>query len=207
MGEVKLYRPSELDRHEWRQLQSIERDAFGSALDRTQDEIDTLVEWNDPGRFYTSHQDPNTEVGRRYNPDQSYAKPRVAVATEDSEPIGFAYSAHNVSGSSEQIRLAKRLSIVKNHLWLREIVVKPDHQRQGVAKDLGRTLLKDAIGFQPVAGYIWPDEDPGFLQSTLEKLGFSSTGERQVQVFGENSDPVRQVRMQAPSVRSVLRNL
>lgn len=207
MSEVKLYRPSELDGEEWRQLQGIERDAFMSTLNRTQAEVDALVEWDDPSLFMTSHLDPNTEVGKRYNPNQAYTHPRVAVATENREPIGFAYSAHNVSGGSERDRLVKRLSIVKNYLWVREIAVKPEHQKHGVAKDLGRTLLKDAIGFQPVAAYIWPDEDPSFMQPVLERLGFAATGEQQVKIFGENSEPVRQVRMQAPSVRAVLKNL
>lgn len=34
MSEVRLYRPEQLDRDEWRQLQGIERDAFMSTLDR-----------------------------------------------------------------------------------------------------------------------------------------------------------------------------
>ncbi|MBI1856833.1 GNAT family N-acetyltransferase [Candidatus Saccharibacteria bacterium] len=207
MAEVKLYRPEELEHDEWRQLQSIERDAFVSTLDRTQAEIDALIEWDDPAHFTASHVDPNTEVGKRYNANQSYSHSRVAVATKNREPIGFAYSAHNVSGGSEQNRLVKRLTVVKNYLWLREVAVKPEHQRQGLARELGRTLLKDAIGLQPVAAYVWPDEDPDFLQGTLERLGFSPTGEQQVKVFGENSEPIRQVRMQAPSARAVLRNL
>lgn len=207
MSEVKLYRPEQLDRDEWRQLQGIERDAFMSALNRTQGEVDALVEWDNPPLFMISHLDPNTEVGKRYNPNQAYTHPRVAVATESREPIGFAYSAHNVSGGSERDRLVKRLSIVKNYLWIREIAVKPEHQRQGVARDLGKTLLKDAISLQPVAAYIWPDEDPSFMQSTLERLGFSPTGEQQVKVFGEDSAPIRQVRMQSSSVRTVLKNL
>src|SRR3990167_2468552 len=212
MSEVKLYRPEQLDSDGWRQLQALDRDSIASTLDRSQEEVDTLVDWGDPARYYTSHIDPNSEVGRRYYANQVYTRPRVAVATQANELIGFAYSAHNVSGGglpegphntsakAELIRLSKRLSIVKNYLWIREIVVRPEYQRQGAAKQLGRTLLKDAIPFQPVATYIWPDEID-FLQSSLERLGFTITGEQPVKVFGEDKDPIRQVRLQAPSAR------
>lgn len=116
MRMVKLYNAADIDREEWRELQGLSREAFTSTLDRTAEEIDALVEWNDPNRFYASHVDPNTEVGRRYNPNQTYADPRVAVAIVGREPIGWAYSACNASGSSESLRRMKLISIVKNYL-------------------------------------------------------------------------------------------
>ncbi len=203
MSEVKIYNAADLDRDEWRQLQTIQRDSFSSSLDRTQAEVDALVGWSEPAEFYASHADPNSEIGNRYNANQSYSKPRVAVATEASEPVGFAYSAHNVSGATGRDRPVKRLSVVKNYLWLREVAVKPDFQNQGIAKELGKTILKDAISLQPPTAYVWPDEI-GFLQGALEKLGFASTGEQDVKVFGEDNTPIRQVRLQAQSARSVL---
>lgn len=206
MSEVKIYNSTDLDRDEWRQLQGISRDAFASTLDRTQAEIDALVEWDEPTLFYESHLDPNSQVGKRYNANQSYSKPRVVVAMEAGGPVGFAFSAHNVSGATERDRLVKRLSVVKNYLWLREVAVRPEFQRQGIAKELGRKLLKDAIPFQPPTAYVWPDEI-GFLQGALERVGFSATGEQDVKVFGEESAPIRQVRLQAPSARSVLQKL
>lgn len=204
--EVKLYDPSQLDRDEWRQLQLLQRDAFSSVIDRPQEDIDYLVQWEDPKRYYDAHIDPNTEVGKRFNPNQSYTRPKIAVATEAREPIAFAYTAHNVSGASPVDRLIKRLSVVKNYLWLREFSVRPDYQRQGVAKQLGLTVLKDAIKLQPVAAYVWPDEID-FLPSVLSNLGFSPTSERQVYLYGKDKLPVRQVRMQAPSVRGVISRL
>ena len=204
--EVKLYDPSQLDRDEWRQLQLLQRDAFSSVIDRPQEDIDYLVQWEDPNRYYDAHIDPNAEVGKRFNPNQSYTRPKIAVATEAREPIAFAYTAHNVSGASPVDRLIKRLSVVKNYLWLREFAVRPDYQRQGVAKQLGLTVLKDAIELQPAAAYVWPDEID-FLPSVLSNLVFSPTSERQVRLYGEDKPPVRQVRMQAPSVRSVISRL
>src|SRR3712207_2002197 len=114
MSEVKIYKSTDLDRDEWRQLQSISRDAFASTFDRTQAEIDALTEWEKHALFDESHIDPNSEVGKRYNANQAYSRPRVAVATEGGEPIGFTYSAHNVSGVTERDRFIKRLSVVKN---------------------------------------------------------------------------------------------
>lgn len=205
--EVKLYNSSELNSGEWRQLQDLQRIADASVLgDRTRAEIDVMVGWDDPDRYYASHLDPNCEVGRRYNANQEYRHPKVALATDGDEVVGFAYSAHNVSGTTPTERLIKRWGLVKNYLWLREIAVRPDYQRQGVAKDLGRTLLSDAIYLQPVAAYVWPDE-MGFLPPLLERLGFNPTGEQQVKAFGEHRPAIRQVRMQAPTVRSVMRLL
>ena len=204
--EVKLYDPSQLDRDEWRQLQSLQRDAFSSVIDRPQEDIDYIVQWEDPNRYYDSHIDPNSEVGKRFNPNQSYTHPMVAVATESQKPVAFAYTAHNVSGASPVDRLVKRLSVVKNYLWLREFAVKPNMQRKGVAKQLGLTVLRDAIERQPVAAYVWPDEID-FLPRVLSNLGFSPTSEQQIHLYGEDKPPVQQVRMQAPSVRGVISRL
>lgn len=210
MSEVTLYYPKDLGGEEWRQLQGIERDALSSTLARRQEEIDALVKWDDPVQFMNSHINPNTEVGERHIiPNQAYTYPLVAVASEHGEPIGFAYSAHNVSGSSPFVRAAKRLSVVRNYLWIGGIAVKPEHQGQDVEKDLGRTLLRGAMSLQPVATYVWPNEhkDAGFMGATLEQLGFASTGAREVFAFGEDNSPVKEVRWQAQSVSVVLRNL
>ncbi len=203
---IKVFDAADLDREEWRQLQGVSREAFANTLDRTQDEIDAAVEWGDPTLFYASHVDPNFQVNGRYNADQSFSKPRVAVATETGAPIGFAFSAHNVSGANQRERMIKRLSVVKNYLWLREVAVAPEFQRQGIATDLGKALLRDAIPFQPPTAYIWPKE-VGFLQGVLERAGFVATDEQGVRVFGEDSTLVTQVRLQAPSARSVLKKL
>lgn len=110
MVEIKLYDAPSLNQAEWRQLQGISRDAFAHTLNnRTPDEIDTLVRWDDPAGCYASHVDPNLQVGTLYNPDQSYSRPRVAVALQAGQPIGFAFSAHNVSGASGRERFVKRL--------------------------------------------------------------------------------------------------
>lgn len=208
MAEVKLYDPRDLDEEDWRQLQTIARDAYGSTLDRTQDEIDVLVEWNDPSRYFRSHRDPNYEVGHHFNAAQLFSHQRVAIVTDLNEPVGFAYSAHNVSGESESVRARKQWSIVKNYLWLREVVVTPQHQlqRQGIATRMGRRLLRNAVPLQPVSAYIWPDEIP-FLQDRLESLGFVATGEQEVNLYGDDRETVRQVRMQAKTAFGVLRKL
>jgi len=216
--EVKLYNPSQLDRDEWRQLQSLQRDAFASVIDKPQEDIDFLVQWEDPNRFYDAHIDPNTEVGKRYNANQVYTHSKVAIAKANNELVGFAYSAHNTSGGgspegphnnslkARAVRRGKLLSITKNYLWLREFAVQPGLQRQGVAKQLGRILLNDAIERQPVTAYAWPDEID-FLPNILGKLGFSLTEEKPIHLFGEDKPEVNQIRYKAPSVSSVLNRL
>jgi GNAT superfamily N-acetyltransferase len=206
MTEIQIYNTAALDREEWRHLQAISRDGFSATLDRPQDKIDALVEWNDFADYYESHVDPNYAVGKSYNPNQSYSKPRVAIATDGSKVVGFAYSAHNVSGTTERERTLKRLSVVKNYLWLREVAVASGYQGQGIARELGKALLNDAIPLQPPTAYVWPGEIP-FLQGSLEKLGFSQTDEQESVIYGPNSIPVREVRMQATSAKAVLKSL
>lgn len=203
MSEILIYNAGDLDRGEWRELQAISRDGFAATLHRTREEINALVEWNDPDRYALSHVNPNSEVGKRYAANQSYTNPRVAVAVAANQPVGFAYSAHNVSGASRAERLVKRLSVVKNYLWLREVAVTPSCQGQGIARKLGTALLQDAIPSQSPVAYIWPDEID-YMQGALAQQGFRATHERQAVIFGEGSAPVRQVRMQAASVRTVL---
>lgn len=205
MSEVTLYNTAALDREEWRELQTVARDAFGASLDRPQAEIDELVAWHDHDLFYATHVDPNLQVGGRYTDNQSFSKPRVAVATNGGKPIGFAYSAHNVSGPTELARFGRRLSVVKNYLWIRNVCVLPG-QSEEVTRDLGAALLRDAIPFQPVTAYIWPGENDT-LQPRLEKLGFTATGTEPVKVFGKDSDPIDQVRMQARTAAGVLKKL
>jgi GNAT superfamily N-acetyltransferase len=205
MVSVELSEPSDLSRSDWVINQDIAAEAFTHSLPyRTQQEIEYLVNSSDPNAYYASHIDPRSEAGRRFNPYQSYSKLRVARAFVDGKLVGWGYAADNTSGSSEFIREIKRISVVKNYLWLRELVVKPEFMRQGIAKEIGRELLTDANERQPVTCYMWPDEDPAFMSEVASRLGFEPTGERQVNLFGPNSEPVRQVRMQAPSAGSVL---
>lgn len=120
--------------------------------------------------------------------------------------MGFAFSAHNVSGATAIDRLAKRLTLARNYLWLREVAVKPSSRRKGIATKLGKALLKDTMSLRPATAYVWPDEIV-FLQGALERVGFNATGEQDVEVFGEGSSPIRQVRMQAKFARAVLSQL
>lgn len=204
---INIYNASEIGRNQWRELQSVSRRAFRSSLsNRTVDEIDGLISWDDKNEYYDNHYNPNNLVGRLgYYGNQEYFKPRVAVAHDQEKAFGFAYTAHNVSGESRLKRQAKRLSIVKNYLWIREIAVLPERQLEGIGKALGKKILQDAIPAQPVATYVWPNEIEG-IQEKLENLGFESTGSDGIDVF-RTGEEVLQRRMQASSVKSVLDKL
>ena len=234
MINVQLFNPTEFNRDEWRQLQEIERDAYGLELVGTeardadgepfavtQEHVDELVGWNYPVDYFDSHIEPNNEVGRRYNANQEYTKPRVAVAMDDGVFIGFGQTAHNVSGGgppqgphdtsfkAEAGREIRRLSIIKNHLWVRDIVVHPEYWNDKVAKDIGRELLRDGFRIQPVDFYWWPDVQPEFIGEALARAGMRPVpgDERPVKIFGDNSQPVRQVHMQGKTVMGVRHNL
>lgn len=203
MVSVELVDPHELDREGWRQMQGIYRDGLSAVLDRPQSDIDAYVGWDDPESFYLSHLDPNIEVGKRYNGGQSFSRPRVAIAMDLGEPVGFMYSANNVSGESDAERQRKQLSVVKNYRWIREVAVTPRLQRHGVAKMLGKKTLLHSIPIQPVSTYIYPELLP-HLQEYLEAVGFHETGDRPAQVFGDDREAIRMVRMQARTALGVL---
>jgi hypothetical protein len=191
MIKVELSKPDDLSRGEWAVNQDIAEEAFNhNLLYRTPQEVAELVNRKNRTDYFYSHINPNNEVGKRFNANQSYSKPRVALAYVDEALAGWGYAADNVSVSNEVIRIAKR----------------PEFMRLGVAKEIGKTLLKSAVERQPVSIYMWPNEEPAFMSEQATKLGFIPTGEKQVQLFGP-TNPVRQVRMQATSVKSVLAQL
>jgi hypothetical protein len=189
----------------WEEMQEIANEAYAYSLreSRTQTEVDNLVETNEPRRYCRSHRDPNNEVGQRFNSNQSYSRPIVARAFVDDALVGWGYTADNISGN-KLVRAIKKHSVAKNYLWLREIVVKPEFMRQGIAKEIGKTLLQAANEDQPVSHYSWPDEDPQFVTEKLLHLGFIMKGSKDKEIFGPDAKPARQVGMYAPSVKSVL---
>ncbi|HEX4774606.1 MAG TPA: GNAT family N-acetyltransferase [Candidatus Saccharimonadales bacterium] len=196
----------DLNPDEWRGLQSLSHDAFGEELkNRSPAEIDYLTAWTDPDRFYESHVHPNSEVGERYNPNQTFARPRVALALDGNDTIGYGYAADNVSGNTFE-RALKLLGTTKKYLWLKEFAVHPEYQRKGIAEHMARVLLMSGSPFQPMTAYIWPDEIP-FLSTPLQKAGFEPTGEQSVKIYGPDSEPVRQVRMLSRSVGSTVLKL
>jgi GNAT superfamily N-acetyltransferase len=196
-----LLRPQDLHPDVWRHLQEMSRKAFGNEMPlRTQADIDHLTAWAEPERYYRSHIDPNSEVGQHYYTHQRFFSPRLAIALDSSDIIGFGYAANNVSGSFRE-RAVKMLGTQKKYLWLRELAVEPDCQQHGIGKHILRILLMSGSPLQPVTAYIWPDEIR-FLPNKLRKYGFEPDGEDSVKLFGENTEPVRQVRMVAKAAGS-----
>ncbi len=210
MIETKMYSPYDFDDDEWRDLQGLARDAFRADLvaQRTDEEIDVLVGWDDPARYNASHLDPNTEVGQRYAAQQEFRNPRVAIAKDGQELVGFGYIASNVSGETPQDRDRKYQTIVKRYAWIREIVVDPRKRHMQAAAKIGATLLgdEDIHALQPVTAYIWPQELP-HLYGMLGNVGFKVTGSSHVHPFGEQARPTEQMRMQARTAFGVRRQL
>ncbi|HSX47832.1 MAG TPA: GNAT family N-acetyltransferase [Patescibacteria group bacterium] len=193
---IELHPADRISRENWLIFQSLQREAFEQTLpSRTQVELDHLVHLNEPDRFVRSHIDPNSEVGKNFNSNQNFYSPKVAVAFEGDIPVGFAYVTLNVSGQSKIIRLSKKYGTEHNYLWFREIAVRPEYQRQHVALKMARALLSGYDDERKLSAYVWPDEI-SFLAETLNELELSPTGENQVNIFGQDSDPIRQVRYQ-----------
>lgn len=208
MIQIELVNSSAISDEGWVEAQLLQRDAFSHTLEgNNKEDIAQLVGLSDPHRFIASHRDPNIEVGNRFTDNQEFNRPRVAIAKKGEDLVGFAYSADNISGTTLQ-RAVKRNFVTKNYLWLREFVVHPDYQQKGIAKRMGKLILEDANVKQPVTAYIWPEvKGTDFLEGVLSDLGFIRTGSRDVKIFGLNRPPIKQVRMQATTVGSVLKKL
>lgn len=206
MANVELLQPTDLTRREWRELQSISRESFGRELKRSQTEIDTFTAWHDPEQYYAGHVNPNSLVGTKLSGNQEYSDPRVAVATEGEKLIGFASAANNVSGKTKLERDLKMAGTKKKYLWLSELAVHPDYQRQRVGTQLGKLLLESGQPKQPATAYVWPDEIT-YMTRFLERLSFEGSDPEPVDVFGSETAPVHQVRMVAPSLKGVLQQL
>lgn len=202
MIDIRLMGAGELTSNDWRDLQGVARAAYRHAIDRPQDDIDALVHWDDPEAFAESRRDPNILVGEEFFENQEYRRPHVAVALEGGMPVGYICAADNVSGNSDIVRTAKRLSVVWNYLSLREVVVHPDQPHAGVARRLGLQVLCAARDRQPVSAYVLPDETPG-IDKVLRKFGFLKTGYVKVQPYGKTGVEVRQLRMEAKSAKEV----
>ncbi|HET9097988.1 MAG TPA: GNAT family N-acetyltransferase [Candidatus Saccharimonadales bacterium] len=198
--------PTDLNAADWRQLQTVSRAAFSVELKhRTPDEIDNLTLWNDPERYYDSHIDPNSEVGKHFSTDQSFTVPRVCLAFDGDEKIGFGYAAHNVSGSNPLVRAAKLAGWTHKYYWIREVAVHPEYMRYGIGTRILNGLLMSANLNQPSSAYVWPDEIP-FLQNKLEQVGFEPKEDKPAMIYGPGSEPVREIRMVAQHVASSIMN-
>jgi hypothetical protein len=207
MMNLELLRPKDLNNNEWRQLQALSRDSFGEQFEhRSQAEIDTLTAWTEPDTYRESRIHPNRVADTDLNPDQVFHKPRVAIAVDGNDFLGFGYVADNVSGSSLLERTLKLLGYNKNYLWIRELVVRPDAKGHNISKQIGKRLLMSGEPWQPVSADVWPDEDSRMF-TRLSGISFKPTGEQTVHPFGKDAEPVRQVRMQADSTYGVLKQL
>jgi GNAT superfamily N-acetyltransferase len=201
----KTYHPDQLSFREWRSLQSIARASYTQAMPyRSVAETDELVHWNDFATYYRSRIDPNFQAQERFGANRSFYRPRVVVATESNIPIGFALSTSTTSSASNAGQLLRRF--LGGSLCVQELVVHPEYQNHGVAKQLGRTTLQHALPSRPVLTYTYPEEFPGSVKK-LEELGFCAVNVRQARIFGEASDPTSQVLMEAPLPLAVINNL
>ncbi len=217
MAEIKVFRAQEVAPGTWGEIQGVLQGSWGESIDRDPAEIQHLISGGSRnGDFIESHVNPNTRVGNGFYANQLFTRPHFAIAAEKGKIVGYAYTANNVSGggspegthneslTAKAVRQAKRMSVIKNYVWVREVAVLPEFQGQGIAKQMGKTLLEKSYGIQPVSAYVWPKEDGGVSQQILESYGFYPTGEEELSVFGPETEPTTQVRMQADSVKGVI---
>lgn len=209
MSEVRAHLANRLSQNDWAELQAVARQACLQSFDATTGEIDAYIGWDEPERFAASHADPNTEVGRRLNDNQAYYFPRVFTLAEHGEVTGWLYTAHNTSGAEPRVRLKKELSVVKSHLWLREVYTL--NQGQGDAEMLFYRSLRHVLSKHPLAAYLYPDLYKSDQVDLVQKLGevgmyVDADVPGGGQPFGESGRRTRRVVMRG-KVGTVRRNL
>ena len=201
MAEVQVHNPADFDETDWAEFHDIARRAFTEAFaERDQAEVDTFIHWDDPDFFRAYHLDPNRRVGHGYTADQAYSRPRMAVATEGDNKIGYLWGALNVSFSSDLEHLKKRLTITRNYLYLGEIAVDPDHQHEGVAHEMLRQMALTTLPMRRVSAFVLNSETPEVAHA-LQSFGFNAYLKegRFRYVFGEDRDPAVQIPLRAKS--------
>lgn len=197
----------------WARLRDIAVRAFSDSLQDTRnpEEVEALL-GGDTATYIDSRRDPASLIGSVWHGNMDIHGSRLLVAYDEPDncrPVGYLLSANNVSGETRLSRSLKRLSVVKNYHWIREVVVDPPYQRRGI----GMQLLYDsfagltALPWQPGSAYAWPEENPQ-ADSFLRKAGFERGPDEELAgVFGEGSEPVRQARYQAKSAAAVCRHI
>ena len=196
--------PSELYSEEWLEVQKLMRYALSSAgLPRTQEEIDYLLHWGDLYSFRESRVEPGSGS---FNPNQSFANLQTVRAFDGADLVGYLYCADNTSGSP-LLRWSKmRLPHLrhKKYAWLREVATHPEYQGQHVASALGYLALKDKKPKQGVSAYVWRENEAAMAAAA--SLEMEATDSQYLQVFGEGTEPVEQIRY-ASSVYDLTREL
>lgn len=150
--------------------------------------------------------DPSLDKGLL--PNQSFQDPVLTVAFADADKssmriVGYSFAADAASGSSEQLRRAKQLSIVKNYRWLKIVAVLPDFQGRGIGSILSAAQFAKATILQPASAYTRPSEGSAGTR-LVESLGTVETAEdrRPVDMFG-TGEMVEQRRYEAKSAKRI----
>lgn len=227
MIDLGIYHPEELTSEQWLDLRSLSRDSYRHTLDVPDEVIDELVMQNDPDRYIASHLDINSEVDRRLAPDQAYSNPRVVIAREDDQIVGFGFAADNVSWSlRKKLHLPERLLTldltfiddwerqkkqegIKHHFnYVREVIVNPNRLQRGIGKSILTELTESGNTELPVVTYIWTSLLP-FLRDFLTKNGFYVTQTLDLPLVRDDpSSPLqRRSRLEAESGNKVLSKL
>lgn len=201
---INVFPANEIYPTEWLELMDLARTAGASEQNRNDTELSASLGLHDAEHFVKAHRDPNIDSGN-FSPLRMFFSPRLALATDGKEKIGYAYSADYVVGDKSYVRDLRYASFFGRLLDMREVVVRPDYQRQGIGTALTRILLEKAYGVQPVSTAITSGEVLKFYHK-LSGLGFRPVEADEVP-DRLNSLHVRKITLMARNVRNVLRQL
>lgn len=207
--EFGVMAPSAVPEGEWAGIQEVERRAFREAMPRRDSsDIDYWLKVEDLEAFKATRLDPSVAVSSgELNPNQSFAHAVMVVAYEGETPVGVAYNADNTSGGNAIIRGAKMMSTARRYAWFKEMAVRPDFQRRGIAYAMTALILGERHPQQPATAYVW--KDLGYMGKILGSIGFKDDGSNPSypRPFGKKRPHVVQHRLVAPSCDLVTKKI
>lgn len=182
--------PANLSDEEIAQAGHMGARALVDATGRSYEEARMATMGDDIRRHIRSWHDPNTEVGRRFNDNQLYADPLVAIARHGHSIVGIAYSANNTSGdeTARQQKMDATLPL-KVYDWRRWLAVHPNYQGRGTAKVLSELLSEHRELVQPISAYAW---ELSRVAGLLAAGGLKKRGEAEEDFpFGDQAAPIQ----------------
>lgn len=149
---------------------------------------------NDFNEFIKTRQNPNRRVGTGLNPNQSFHNPRVAIASQLGEILGFAFLVGNVSGPNRPVRTYKRMRHPEKYYEAIPLMaVDPHAQDEGIGTGLIAAAMQDTRGEgRGTSTYVWSSLPQGEdLVGWFEQRGYYREETQLVRPFGPTLEVVQ----------------
>lgn len=190
---VESYDPQSFLMGDWRDLQAMEINAYGSG-GFSKEEASALLFGDDLARYIQARKDPQSEVGRSLPDGLQVYQPHLIVAYRGEQFVGSLAAAMTVSGDPIKRALKRRFVPSRNYLWIKSLAVAEDERANGLAARMGSCLVRQ-MGNRiqnPVVAYVFPGNTPALTHKLLQ-CSFAEVGATRTSIIpgGEEHTMVR----------------